>query len=229
MDQTLEDKVQSQRVQINVAEALLSGKLQSQRNARGVVVFPHGRGTSRGAHDGFLASKLREAGLSTLLLDLLTPEEADLDARKAAFRFDIGLLGARLAAATDWLADQTATRGLVVGYFGSGYGAAAALVAAAKRPNLIRAVVCHDSPPDLTHYALARVAAPTLIIGEIDQTSLQQLGAKDRHLVHVPGPAHAAEDVARLAAEWFATNCRQGSDCRQVQHDEGLPWPSASL
>src|SRR5450755_1934014 len=122
---TQEEMALAKQVQVRVAGALLEGGLWLPPDASGVVLFPHGRGMSRDPHDSYVAGKLRKAGLGTLLLDLLTIEEANLDARMAAFRFDLGLLTGRLAGATDWLVEQPATRDLRLGYFGSGYGACA--------------------------------------------------------------------------------------------------------
>jgi putative phosphoribosyl transferase len=197
---------------VKVAETLLEGSWDSPPKAWGVVLFPHGRGTGRGVNDGFLASRLRKAGLATLLLNLLTTEEADLDARKAAFRFDMELLAGRLAGATDWLADQPAMRGLPIGYFGVGYTAAAALLAASKRPNLVRAVVTHDALTELADRALPRVPAPTLLIGGSGQSNSEQSGAKDKQFVVVPSivATHKPEEVARLATEWFIKHLSDG-------------------
>ena len=133
MAQKLSGQGLAEHISLTVADALLEGDLELPTQASGVVLFPHGRGTDRGPHEEFVADRLQAAGFGVLLLDLLSSREANLDARKAAFRFDVGLLAGRLAAATDWLAVQTTTRGLPVGYFGTGYGAAAALVAAARK------------------------------------------------------------------------------------------------
>jgi hypothetical protein len=206
MERRLSASVTNERVQVKLAETLLDGQMTLPPQARGVILFPHGRGTSRGRSDGLLASKLCEAGLGTFLLDLLTTEEADLDARKAAFRFDTRLLAERLALATDWLAQEPATRNLALGYLATGYTASAALHAAAKRPDLVRAVVTHDAVADAAEKALPRVSAATLTIGGVNQAHAEQLGAEDKRFIQVPTlvAVHKPEEVARLAVEWFA-------------------------
>jgi dienelactone hydrolase len=154
--------------------------------------------------------------LATLLIDLLAPAEAAVDAQSAHLRFDIGLLTERLIGATDWLAQQPDTRALRIGYFGASTGAAAALVAAAARPALVGAVVSRGGRPDLAGPALARVQAPTLLIVggddvpviEMNQAALAHLRCEKR-LVIIPGATHLFEEpgalteVARLACEWF--------------------------
>jgi dienelactone hydrolase len=159
---------------------------------------------------------LNEANLATLLIDLLTPEEELIDLRTAHLRFDIGLLAERLVAATDWLTQYPDTRHLRVGYFGASTGAAAALVSAAERPQVVGAVVSRGGRPDLAGRALAGVQAPTLLIVggndypviELNQAALAQLRYEKR-LVIVPRATHlfeepgALDEVARLAREWF--------------------------
>jgi len=220
MDGTRGDTGPARRVSISAAEALLEGDLELPPDARGVVLFPHGRGSSRGPNDALVALQLREAGLGTLLLSLLTAAEQKLDARIACFRFDIELLTGRLAAATDWLAEEPATGGLPIGYLGASNGAAAALAAAAERVATVGAVVALGGRPDLAERALARVAALTLlIVGGNDEeliglnrTGLKQLGAGARQLAIVPGATHlfeepgALEEAIRLAREWFTAH-----------------------
>jgi dienelactone hydrolase len=159
---------------------------------------------------------LNEAELATLLIDLLTSEEERIDLRTAHLRFDIGLLAERLVAVTDWLAQYPGTRHIRIGYFGASTGAAAALVAAAERPQLVGAVVSRGGRPDLAGSALARVEAPTLLIVggndfeviELNRAALAQLRC-EKQLVIVPGATHLFEEpgtldeVARLAREWF--------------------------
>ncbi len=210
--------VQVERLALTVAGASLEGDIDVPANAGGIVLFPHGRGTERDAQDAVVAGRLRQAGFGILLLDLLTADEADLDMRKATFRFDTGLLARRLAAATDWLAEQPATHGLPVGYFGAGYGAAAALAAAAKRPGLISAVVSYDGLPSFAEYATQRVAAPTLLIGGIDQVDCERRRTDDDRLVLIPGVNHAPEEIASLATKWFTLHLQQSGpvDSRPV-------------
>jgi putative phosphoribosyl transferase len=199
------EQITSERMQVRVGETVLDGQLDLPPQARGVVVFPHGRGISRGAKDEVLASKLSEAGLATLLIDLLTVQEADLDARKAAFRFDMQLLARRLVLVTDWLVEQPVMRNLPIGYLCVGYTAAPAFLAAAQRPKLVRAVVAHDAVADLADKALPRVPAAVLQIGGLSQVPSQQPGVADKQFVEVPAlvAAYKPEEVARLAAEWF--------------------------
>jgi len=208
---------ESRPVRIPADGAVLSGDLDLPPGARGVVAFAHGSGSSRHSpRNRRVAEGLRQAGLGTLLLDLLTTDEESEDALSGHLRFDIGLLARRLEAATEWLAAQPSTRGLPVGYFGASTGAGAALVAAARRPLSIFAVVSRGGRPDLAGAALSDVASPTLLIVggrdgtvvEMNQQALERLpGAK--HLEIVPGATHlfeepgALEAVGRLAADWF--------------------------
>jgi dienelactone hydrolase len=164
-----------------------------------------------------VADQLRAAGLATLLVDLLTEDEEAVDQYTAHLRFDIGLLADRLTGATDWLAGDSRTAGLPIGYFGASTGAAAALVAATRRAETVRAVVSRGGRPDLAGDALAAVSAPTLLIvgGEdlpvihLNEQALDQLGTHVKQLVIVPGASHLfeepgkLEEVARLAADWF--------------------------
>jgi pimeloyl-ACP methyl ester carboxylesterase len=183
-----------------------------------VVLFAHGSGSSRHSpRNRFVAGVLHQDTLATLLLDLLTTEEEEVDAHTAHLRFDIGLLAERLVGATDWLRGQRDVGELPVGYFGASTGAGAALVAAAARPQVIEAIVSRGGRPDLAGKALPYVQAPTLlIVGGADvpvigmnQEALGQLGAPEKKLVIVPRATHlfeepgALEEVARLAADWF--------------------------
>jgi dienelactone hydrolase len=205
------------RVAVNAAGALLEGERAVPAGARAVVVFPHGSGLGRGPGHAFVARKLHEAGLATLLVDLLTAEERQLDARVACFRFDVSLLAGRLTGVVSWLADDLATRELPAGCFASGSSAAAALVAASVHPAAVAAVVAHEGRPDLAEHALPHVEAATLLLVEggdeplvgLNRTRYEQLGAREKRFVLVPGAAsldEAAndwEEVARLALEWF--------------------------
>jgi pimeloyl-ACP methyl ester carboxylesterase len=163
-----------------------------------------------------VARLLNEAKLATLLIDLLTPTEEAIDARTAHLRFDIGLLAERLVGATDWLARYSDTQHLRIGYFGASTGAAAALVAAAERPEQVGAVVSRGGRPDLAGGALAYVRVPTLLIVgghdveviQLNRAALAQLRC-EKQLVIVPGATHLFEEpgvldeVARLARDWF--------------------------
>ena len=148
-----------------MGQVALEGNLSLPERAGGVVLFAHGSGSSRHSpRNRHVARMLNRANLATLLVDLLTPQEEALDVRTAHLRFDIGLLAGRLIGATDWLTQHPDTRHLRVGYFGASTGAGAALVAAAERPDIVRAVVSRGGRPDLAGPALARVRAPTLLI-----------------------------------------------------------------
>ena len=196
----------------------LEGDLHVPGGARGIVLFAHGSGSSRFSRRNVqVATALRDAGMATLLMDLLTAEEERVDAVTRHLRFDVDLLAARLVVATDWLRAQPATSGLRIGYFGASTGAAAALIAAAERPEVVAAVVSRGGRPDLAHARLAEVRAPTLlIVGGLDEAviamnreAFAELGVEKR-LEIVPGATHlfeepgTLEEVARLARDWFA-------------------------
>ena len=204
-------------VRVAAGPATLEGTLSVPEEARGVVLFAHGSGSSRHSpRDRHVARLLNEAKLATLLVDLLTPDEEAIDLRTAHLRFDINLLAERLIRATDWLIQQADLRGLRIGYFGASTGAGAALVTAAERPQTVGAVVSRGGRPDLAGPALPHVLAPTLLIVggndfqvlEFNHVALAQLRCEKR-LVIVPGATHlfeepgALDEVARLAREWF--------------------------
>jgi putative phosphoribosyl transferase len=206
-----------QAVHVPAGEVSLDGDLGLPDGARGIVLFAHGSGSSRlSPRNRHVARLLNEAGLATLLVDLLTPEEEAFDARTARLRFDIDLLAERLVEVTDWLGDRAETRGLHRGYFGASTGAAAALVAAAARPQVVHALVSRGGRPDLAGPALPVVRAPTLLIVggedvaiiELNQRALAQLRT-EADLAIVPGATHlfeepgALDEVARLARQWF--------------------------
>ena len=205
-------------VRIGAGRAGLEGSLAIPEGATGLVVFAHGSGSSRHSpRNRFVAESLRRKGLGTLLIDLLTEDEEDVDVRTRRLRFDIDLLAGRLVAAADWLSRQDATRHLRIGFFGASTGGGAALVAAAERPDLVGAVVSRGGRPDLAGAALARVSAPTLLIvgGEDDvvidlnRAALTQLRCEAR-LEIIPGATHLFEEpgalgrVADLAGAWFS-------------------------
>lgn len=206
-----------ERVTFPIGAGSLEGTLVIPLGARGLVVFAHGSGSSRmSPRNRFVAQRLQEAGLATLLTDLLTATEEETDQRTGQLRFDIALLGMRVVAILDSLARGPDTAVLTAGLFGASTGAAAALVAAAQRSLLVRAVVSRGGRPDLASQILNQVTAPTLlIVGERDvevlpanRAALAQLhGEKD--LIIVPGATHLFEEpgtlerVADLAAAWF--------------------------
>jgi len=195
----------------------LPGNLEIPDGAPGIVVFAHGSGSSRhSTRDRDVAALLRDAGLGTLLFDLLTAEEAEDERTTGHRRFDVDLLATRLEIATEWLMSQPRARGRPIGYFGAALGAAAALVAAGRLDDLIAAVVCRGGRPDLAGTYLSRVTAPTLlIVGERDEPVLelnQQAYARmrcTRELIVVPRATHRFEEhgamakVAALASGWL--------------------------
>ena len=209
-------------VQVPAGEARLDGDLVVPDGAAGVVLFAHGSGSSRHSpRNRFVAGELQAAGLATLLLDLLTPDEEAVDELTAELRFDIERLGRRVVDAIAWLRAEAETARLPIGLFGASTGAAAALVAAAERPGDVAAVVSRGGRPDLADGALPRVSAPTLlIVGGNDPPVLrmnQEAQARMRAqtlLEIVPGASHlfqepgALEDVAHLARDWFARHLR---------------------
>jgi dienelactone hydrolase len=206
----------SQTVTVPADGAALTGDLAVPSAARAVVLFAHGSGSSRHSpRNREVAAGLRTAGLGTLLIDLLTEEEERLDVRTAELRFDIPLLGRRLVAAIDWLAQWPGTQRLPVVLFGASTGAGAALVAAAERPNRVPAVVSRGGRPDLAGDALDAVRAPVLlIVGGRDQhvLRLNEEAARRLHVPHtlhvVPGATHlfeesgALDQVTEVARQW---------------------------
>jgi len=217
MTQSYDDDAIERTVSVPAAGVVLEGTLGVPNGAHAIILFAHGSGSSRfSSRNRFVARVLRERLLGTLLLDLLSPEEEQLDEITRQHRFDIAMLADRLVAATDWLAKQPDTRALPVGLFGASTGGGAALVAAAERPDRIGAVVSRGGRPDLADQALPLVTAPTLLlVGERDEVVIQlNQRAKTRmraetRLEIVPGATHlfeergALERVASMAGDWF--------------------------
>lgn len=204
-------------VMVQAGPVELEGTLGLPESAQGVVLFAHGSGSSRhSSRNRYVAEYLRQGGLATLLIDLLTAQEESVDQYTREFRFDIPMLAERLVGATDWLANQPETRRLAVGCFGASTGGGAALVAAAHRPERITAVVSRGGRPDLAGASLRAVRAPTLlIVGGLDvpvigmnRDAMAQMTSPVR-LEIVPGATHLFEEpgtleqVARLARDWF--------------------------
>lgn len=217
MDRTLIRNHQEQLVSVITDNVNLEGNLVIPHGAIGIVLFAHGSGSSRySPRNRYVAEVLQQAGLATLLLDLLTTEEEEIDLRTRHLRFDIGLLASRLVGATDWLLQNPDTQQLKIGYFGASTGAGAALVAAAKRGEVVKAIVSRGGRPDLAGSALPEVKAPTLLIvgGDdlpviaINEDAMAQLHSIKR-LEIVPGATHLFAEpgkltaVANLAREWF--------------------------
>lgn len=208
-------------IQIPINDGLiLHGKLHVRENSKGIVLFAHGSGSGRySPRNMYVATVLQNTGLGTLLFDLLTEEEEAIDEQTRHLRFDIALLADRLVGATDWLARTYS--GLDFAYFGASTGAAAALVAAAQRGDLVRAVVSRGGRPDLADKYLEQVRVPTLLIvgGEDKQVigmnqealkKLRLLKDSEKKLTIVAGATHlfeqigTLEQVASLASEWFS-------------------------
>jgi putative phosphoribosyl transferase len=212
-------------VQIDVGPATLDGNLLIPHSARGVVLFAHGSGSGRKSpRNRSVAAQLREAGLATILVDLLTEREEFEERHTAHLRFDIGMLADRLVGITDWLANDPRTSSMSVGYFGASTGGAAALVAATQRPDRVGAVVSRGGRPDLAGDALLLMRAPVLlIVGGADthvlalnDAALERLQSPTKKLLIVPRATHlfeepgALEEVARLATDWFTKHLVSG-------------------
>lgn len=204
-------------VLINAGSVQLTGELSVPEEATGVVLFAHGSGSNRhSTRNQYVARAIREAGVGTLLFDLLTREEETIDNYTREYRFDITLLAERLVAATNWLAAKAETSHLRPGYFGASTGGGAALIAAATIGQQIGAVVSRGGRPDLAGEALRQVKAPTLlIVGSLDGPVIAMNEEAFAHLRCVkelkiiPGATHLFEEpgkletVASLAAAWF--------------------------
>ena len=209
--------MEQRSVSVDAGPVTLQGDLTLPESARAVVLFAHGSGSGRfSPRNRYVAELLNQAGLATLLVDLLTTEEEAIDMRTAHLRFDIGLLADRRIGDTRWLKREPATRDLHIGYFGASTGAGAALVAAAELPDAIGAIVSRGGRPDLAGDALPRVSAPTLLIVggndpevlELNRLALAQMRC-ERQLVVIPRATHLFEEpgtlneAARLARDWF--------------------------
>ncbi|MEU5725170.1 hydrolase [Micromonospora sp. NPDC047738] len=214
--------METREVTIPVVEGGLPADVILPSGAVGVVLFAHGSGSSRHSpRNTAVAHTLNDRSLATVLVDLLTPDEDVLDARTAELRFDIGLLAGRLAAIVDWMGAEPTLGRLPIGLFGASTGAAAALVAAAARPEQVGAVVSRGGRPDLAGGSLPAVRAPTLLlVGGLDEQVIvlneqaqAQLG-EVAELRIVPGATHLFEEpgtleqVADQAGTWFTTHLR---------------------
>ncbi|AQA15379.1 MULTISPECIES: dienelactone hydrolase family protein [Streptomyces] len=209
--------MRSETARIAADDAMLVGDLALPDQPLGVVAFAHGSGSSRHSpRNRAVARVLQDADLATLLFDLLTEAEERVDAITAELRFDIPLLGRRLVAAVNWLDGHPATSGLPVGLFGASTGAAAALTAAAERPERVAAVVSRGGRPDLAGGALNRVRAPVLLIVGGDDHEVLRLNqqaaamlAAPQEIHVVPGASHLFEEpgtleqAAEAARDWF--------------------------
>jgi dienelactone hydrolase len=204
-------------VRIPAGNATIEGNLVMPLYAKGIVLFAHGSGSSRfSPRNQYVAKTLNKAGIATLLIDLLTKEEDEIDEQTGEFRFDVGLLSQRLIVATEWLKKNSSTKNLSLGYFGASTGAAAALIAAAKLPNDVKAVVSRGGRPDLAMEDIPNVRAPTLflvggkdrVVLDLNKKAMRNLLA-EKELEIVPGASHLfeepgkLEEVARLSTNWF--------------------------
>jgi dienelactone hydrolase len=204
-------------MKIPVGNVIVEGTLTLPSGTRGVVLFAHGSGSSRfSPRNQYVAKEFNKAKIATLLFDLLTPEEEETDIVTAEYRFNIGLLAERLIGATQWLRNDPQTKKLAFGYFGASTGAAAALIAAAKLPKEITAVVSRGGRPDLAGKYLPNVMAPTLLLVggldteviELNREAMEQMPAETK-LVIVPGATHLfeevgkLEEVAKFSSDWF--------------------------
>jgi len=197
----------------------LAADISLPARAKGLVLFAHGSGSSRHSpRNRHVADVLHRGGIGTVLIDLLTGEEEAIDVQTAELRFDIPLLGHRVAAITDWICREPVLKNLGLGYFGASTGAAAALVAAAERPNAVKAVVSRGGRPDLAGASLKNVLVPTLfIVGgddlvvlDLNYSALAQLPRHTKHKLEIiPGASHLFEEpgtldrAAALARDWF--------------------------
>ena len=217
MVQYTKNKKENDSVSIKTDNVLLEGNIVIPKGTSGIVLFVHGSGSSRfSPRNSFVAKELNKKGVATLLFDLLTRDEEIIDEKTANLRFDIELLARRLVEVTDWVKKNPETNNMNIGYFGASTGAAAALVAAAERSNLIKAVVSRGGRPDLGGRRLAEVRCPTLlIVGGCDEPviamnrdALAQLKS-EKNLVIVPGATHLFEEKGTLeevsvhAGNWF--------------------------
>ncbi len=204
------------KIPINEISAI-NGNLTTPQGANAVVVFAHGSGSGRfSPRNQYVAKVFNQAGIATLLIDLLTPEEEEIDVVTTEYRFNIELLAQRLVTATQWLKQDLKTSAMTFGFFGASTGAAAALIGAAKLPDIVKAVVSRGGRPDLAGNFLEQVESPTLfLVGGLDEVVLDlnrqamaQMSAETR-LVVVEGATHLfeeqgkLEEVAKLSTDWF--------------------------
>lgn len=209
--------IEHQPVMLQVAHVELEGYLSVPTEATGIVLFAHGSGSSRHSpRNRYVADLLNESGLATLLIDLLTADEQEVDLQTGQLRFDIPFLAKRLVKISEWLKECPDIPGLKLGHFGASTGAGAALLAAAQSPHLVQSVVSRGGRPDLAGAALGRVQAPTLLIVGGDDHAVLELNREAmarmrcrKELRIVPGASHLFEEsgtlkkAAALARDWF--------------------------
>ena len=208
---------QQTEIRIPVGSVKVEGTLTLPSGAKGVVLFAHGSGSSRfSTRNQYVAKEFNKSALGTLLFDLLTAEEEETDVLTAEFRFNIPLLASRLIGVTEWLRNDPKTKNMAFGYFGASTGAAAALIAAAKLPGEVAAVVSRGGRPDFAGKYLASVVAPTLLLVggldteviELNEQAMEQM-TSEKKLVIIPGATHLfeepgkLEEVAKFSIDWF--------------------------
>jgi dienelactone hydrolase len=222
----IKQQSQQEDIVIETREATLRAFLSIPEKARSIVLFAHGAGSSRHSpRNQHVAQKLCDAGLATLLLDLLTEDEERIDMYTGRLRFDIPFLAGRLEAATGWVLANEQIGGFDVGYFGASTGAAAALVASVQRPEAVRAIVSRGGRPDLAMNVLDEVKPPVLLIVGGKDTEVIEMNRQaaarlttEHDLAVVPGASHLFEEpgkldiVADLAREWFAQHMRMPAE-----------------
>lgn len=204
-------------VEIHLGSVKLEGNLSVPEDSVGIVLFAHGSGSGRlSTRNRFVARELNQKGIATLLFDLLTREEEEVDLQTAHLRFDISLLSQRLVDTTDWLLKNPKVSNLNMGYFGASTGAAAAIVAAAERPSTVKAVVSRGGRPDLAGPSLGSVRCPTLllvggyddVVIDLNKEAMAQMKSTKK-LIIIPEATHLfeepgkLEEVAQHASNWF--------------------------
>lgn len=230
-EQTRDRPGENRFVLVQAGPVNLEGNLYLADDPQAVVVFVHGSGSSRlSPRNQYVAQAFQKAGMVTLLFDLLTTEEEEVDMHTRHLRFDISLLARRTIGAVDWLNQQAETRGLKLGFFGASTGAAAALIAAAERPDVTGAIVSRGGRPDLASAVLPHVKVPVLYITgqldhpvfELNKQALSQMNPEAKtELQIVPGATHlfeepgAMETVSRLATDWFQKHLTGKRPARQ--------------
>ena len=214
----MSENIVDELVNINIDSDTIEGDLSVPSDAQGIVLFANGAGSSRNSsRNNFVADKLRSAGLAALLIDLLTPEEKEIDKRTREIRFDIDRLAKRVTGTVDWLGKNEITKGLQIGVFGSSTGAAGALIAAAKRPDEVETVVSRGGRVDMAEGFLGEVTVPVLcIVGgrDIQVLSMNRQAIEkmetDTELKVIEGAGHlfeepgALDQVAKLTVDWFS-------------------------
>ncbi|SRR5579885_2569153 len=217
-------KKMSDNISIKAGQVSLEGNISVPEGSKGIILFAHGSGSSRlSPRNRFVAEELNKKGIATLLFDLLTPDEEEVDLQTAHLRFDIGLLARRLVDTTDWILKSPDLASLNIGYFGASTGGAAALVAASERPKVVKAVVSRGGRPDLAGRSLVDVKCPTLlIVGGYDEPVIElnkqalSLLKSEKKLVIIPGATHLfeergkLEEVAHYACDWFLKYLTEG-------------------